>query len=67
MIELQSTRRSPSNGLVLHSHPVDYASRETLRGDIILTPDVWADLRRANKCVNDTVKPISKAEHLGPN
>jgi predicted transglutaminase-like cysteine proteinase len=46
-------------------HPDDCVSKETIARDIVMTPKVWADLGRVNKYVNDTVKPITDAEHWG--
>lgn len=46
-------------------HPADCASKETIARDIVMTPKVWADLGRVNKYVNDTVRPITDAEHWG--
>lgn len=46
-------------------HPADCASKATIARDIVMTPKVWADLGRVNKYVNDTVKPITDAEHWG--
>jgi len=46
-------------------HPADCASKETIGRDIVMPPQVWADLGRVNKYVNDTVKPITDAEHWG--
>jgi predicted transglutaminase-like cysteine proteinase len=46
-------------------HPADCTSKETIARDIVMTPKVWADLGRVNKYVNNTVKPLTDAEHWG--
>lgn len=46
-------------------HPAGCAARTTSARDVVMTRKVWADLRRVNKYVNDTVKPITDADHWG--
>lgn len=46
-------------------HLADCTSKETIARDIVMTPKLWADIGRVNKYVNDTVKPITDAEHWG--
>jgi len=41
------------------------ASTTTTPHDLPLTPELWTDLVRTNKLVNETIKPLTDLEHWG--
>jgi predicted transglutaminase-like cysteine proteinase len=45
--------------------PGECASTTTAPRDIALSPEVWKDMVRVNKWVNQTIKPLTDLEHWG--
>jgi predicted transglutaminase-like cysteine proteinase len=45
--------------------PSECAGTTTAPRDLALTPELWTDLVRINKLVNETIKPLTDLEHWG--
>jgi predicted transglutaminase-like cysteine proteinase len=46
-------------------NPKDCSGGTAQPRDVVLTPKVWRDLVRVNNWVNDTITPVTDAEHWG--
>jgi predicted transglutaminase-like cysteine proteinase len=47
--------------------PGECAGTRTAPRDLALSPEVWTDLVRVNKWVNEAIKPLTDLEHWGVN
>jgi predicted transglutaminase-like cysteine proteinase len=65
-VSVQTTAKAPIGWIdFCHQQARDCAVPATEARDVVLSTKAWKDLVRANKWVNDTIKPITDQDHWG--
>ena len=65
ILVFEATRPPPGWLEFCERQPRECPSTTTAARDVALSPELWADLVRVNKFVNETIKPLTDLEHWG--